>query len=223
MPALPAGNYEVRAEAAGFRQMLRPAEVETGSTTTVNIIMQVGATKDVVTVEAAAANINYESNTVEGVVTKQQIDSLPLNGRSYLNLAQLEPGVLVTPANPAQFNAQFSVSVLGGPASRTSITVDGGNVRNPKVEGGSGTNFSQEVVQEFQLSSVNFDLSTGITAFGAINVITRSGGNDFHGAGYFYFRDHHTSAYPGSGGIETRSPTIFSSHGGSPADGWADR
>jgi hypothetical protein len=194
-PALPAAQYEVRAEAAGFRVMVRPAQVETGSTITVNITMQVGATKDVVTVEAAAANINYESNTVQGVVTKKQIDSLPLNGRSYLNLAQLEPGVLVTPANPAQFNAQFSVSVLGGPASRTSITVDGGNVRNP-VEGGSGTNFSQEVVQEFQLSSTNFDLSTGITAFGAINVVTRSGSNDFHGAAYYYFRDHHTSAYP---------------------------
>src|ERR1039457_7472603 len=150
---------------------------------------------DLVTVEALAANINYDSNTIEGVVTRQQVDDLPLNGRSFLNLAQLEPGIQVTPANPAQFNAQFSVSVLGGPASRTAITVDGGNVRNP-VEGGSGTNFSQEVVQEFQLSSTNFDLSTGITAFGAVNVVTRSGGNDFHGAGYFYFRDNNTAAYP---------------------------
>lgn len=194
-PALPAGDYEVHAEAPGFRSLIRPATVDAGSTTTVNINMQVGATKDVVTVEAAAANISYESNTIEGIVTKQQIDNLPLNGRSFLNLAQLEPGVVVTPANPAQFNAQFSVSVLGGPASRTSITIDGGNVRNP-IEGGSGTNFSQEVVQEFELSSTNFDLSTGITAFGAINVVTRSGGNDFHGAGYFYFRDHNTAAYP---------------------------
>jgi Carboxypeptidase regulatory-like domain len=193
--SLAAGQYEVRAEAPGFRVLLRPTTVETGSTTTVNMAMLVGKNVDVVTVEAAAATMNYESNTVQGVVTTQQIDSLPLNGRSFLNLAQLEPGVLVTPANPAQFNAQFSVSVLGGPASRTSMTVDGGNVRNP-VEGGSGTNFSQEVVQEFQLSSTNFDLSTGITAFGAINVVTRSGSNSFHGAGYFYFRDHHTAAYP---------------------------
>jgi hypothetical protein len=193
--ALPAGNYEVRAEAAGFRQLIQPATVETGATTTVNLSMVVGPTKDIVTVEATAANINFDSNTIQGVVTQQQIDDLPLNGRSFLNLAQLEPGVLVTPANPAQFNAQFSVSVLGGLASRTAITVDGGNIRNP-VEGGSGTNFSQEVVQEFQLSSTNFDLSTGITAFGAVNVVTRSGGNDFHGAGYFYYRDHNTSAYP---------------------------
>ncbi len=193
--SLAAGDYEVSAEAAGFKRLVRTAIVETGGTTTVNLMLLVGAAQDVVTVEASAANINCDCSAIGGVVTRQQIDNLPLNGRSFLNLAQLEPGILVTPANPAQFNAQFNVSVMGGPASRTAITVDGGNVRNP-LEGGSGTNFSQEVVQEFQLSSANFDLSTGITAFGAVNIVTRSGGNDFHGAGYFYFRDDHTSAYP---------------------------
>ncbi len=193
--ALSAGNYEVRAELARFRQLVRPAVVEIGAVTTVDLAMQVGATQDVLIVEATAAKINYDSNTIQGVVTTRQIDDLPLNGRSYLNLAQLEPGVQVTPANPAQFNAQFNVSVLGALASHTAITVDGGNVRNPS-EGGSGTNFSQEVVQEFQLSSINFDLSTGITAFGAVNVVTKSGSNAFHGATYFYFRDHNIAAYP---------------------------
>ena len=194
-PALPAGNYEVRAEATGLRPLVRTAVVETGSIISVVLVMQVGSTTDVITVEAAATNINYESNTVQGVVTQQQIDSLPLNGRSFMNLAQLEPGVIVTPANPAQFNAQFSVSILGGPASHTAITMDGADIRNP-VEGGSGQNFSQEIVQEFQMSSTNFDLSTGLTAYGAVNVVTRSGSNDLHGAGYFYFRDHHLGAYP---------------------------
>jgi hypothetical protein len=84
---------------------------------------------------------------------------------------------------------------MGSPASHTAISIDGANIRNP-VEGGTGQNFSQEMVQEFQLSSTNFDLSTGITGVGAINIVSRSGGNDFHGAGFFYFRDHHISAYP---------------------------
>ena len=139
--------------------------------------------------------VDLESNKVQGLVGRQQIENLPLNGRSFLNLAALQPGVTVSIGNPAQFNAQFNVSVLGAPASRTAITVDGGNVRNP-VEGGTGQNFSQEVVQEFQISTANFDLSTGIAAFGAINVVTRSGTNDFHGAGYGYFRDHNMAAYP---------------------------
>src|SRR5215475_1768085 len=208
-PSLPAGEYEVKVVAKGFSALLRVATVFTGSTTTVNVSLQVGQTTEIVTVTGTtAAAINYESNTVQGVVTRQQIDNLPLNGRSFLNLAQLEPGVTVNPGNPAQFNAQFNVSVLGGPPSHTAITIDGGNVRNP-VEGGTGQNFSQEIVQEFQLSSTNFDLSTGITAFGAINVVTRGGSNDFHGAGYFYFRDHNMAAYPSLGRTSVTNDPFF--------------
>ncbi|MEP7273865.1 MAG: hypothetical protein ABI882_20360, partial [Acidobacteriota bacterium] len=90
----------------------------------------------------------------------------------------------------------FSVSILGGASDKTAITVDGGNVRN-SIEGNTGMNFSQEVVQEFQLSANNFDLSTGITSVGSVNIVTRTGGNEFHGSGYFFFRDHNMAAYPG--------------------------
>ena len=195
VPLLPAGEYDVLIEAAGFQPTVSQVEVATGVTTTVKLTLQVSTRTEAITVTGAAALIDLESNRVQGLVGRQQIESLPLNGRSFLNLAQLQPGVTVAPGNPAQFNAQFNVSVLGAPASHTAITVDGGNVRNP-VEGGTGQNFSQEVVQEFQISTANFDLSTGITGFGAINVVTRSGTNNFHGAGYGYFRNQAMSAYP---------------------------
>src|SRR5207247_8258450 len=87
--------------------------------------------------------------------------------------------------------------ILGGNAGRTAITVDGGNVRDAIESTGTQINFSQEVVQEFQVSSANFDLSTGITSVGAINMVTRSGANALHGSGYFFFRDQNKSAYPG--------------------------
>jgi hypothetical protein len=213
-PLLPPGNYEVRAEAPRFKTIDRTAELLTGATISVNLTMQVGAASEVVEVTGSAATIDPESNTVKGVVALAQIENLPLNGRSFLNLAVLEPGVTVGAGNPAQFNAQFNVSVLGGPASHTAITVDGANIRNP-VEGGTGQNFSQEVVQEFQISSTNFDLSTGITAFGAINIVTRGGSNDFHGAGYFYFRDHHMAAYPSLKRTSiTDDPFFARRHGG---------
>ena len=195
VPALPAGDYDVLIEAPGFQPTVSPATVATGSTTSVRITLEVSSRTEAVTVTGAAALIDLESNKVQGLVGRQQIDNLPLNGRSFLNLAALQPGVTVAIGNPAQFNAQFNVSVLGAPSSRTAITVDGGNVRNP-IEGGTGQNFSQEVVQEFQISTANFDLSTGIAAFGAINVVTRSGTNDFHGAGYTYFRNQDMAAYP---------------------------
>jgi len=89
----------------------------------------------------------------------------------------------------------FTVSILGGDSGRTAINVDGGTIRN-EIEGDTQMNLSQEVVQEFQVSSANFDLSTDITSVGSINVVTRQGGNDFHGSGYFFFRDHNMAAYP---------------------------
>ncbi len=196
-PALPSGEYEVRGERPGFRIVQRSATVEAGTTTTVNLPMQVGATKDVVKVEAATAQINYDSHSIQGVIQRASIEDLPLNGRSYMQLAKLEPGVTIASGSVAQFNNLFTVSVLGA-GNRTLFAIDGGNVSDNIDTGGgsSSMNFSQEMVQEFQLSSVNFDLSTGIAAGGAINVVTRSGSNDWHGSVYYYFRDHNLAAYP---------------------------
>jgi len=196
-PALPAGEYEVRCEHPGFRILQRSATVEAGSSTTVDLPMRVGTTKDVVTVEAATAQINYDSHSIQGVIQRASIEDLPLNGRSYMQLAKLEPGVTIASGSVAQFNTLFTVSVLGA-GNRTLFAIDGGNVSDNIDTGGgiSSMNFSQEMVQEFQLSSVNFDLATGIAAGGAINVVTRTGTNDWHGSAYYYFRDHNLAAYP---------------------------
>ncbi len=193
--SLPAGEYEVKAAATGFRTYLTEAVIATGSIVTLEIKLEVGQASEIVTVEAAAAVVNTESHSIDGVITRQKIQELPLNGRSFLQLAFLEPGVTASPGTTAQYNSLFSVSVLGGDSARTSITVDGGNVRN-QIEGNTGMNFSQEVIQEFQLSSTNFDLSTGITSVGAVNIVTRTGGNEYHGSGYFFFRDSNMAAYP---------------------------
>jgi Carboxypeptidase regulatory-like domain len=196
-PALPAGDYDVKAEVAGFRTLVRPANVQAGETTQVNMPMTLGQTQEVVTVEAATAQINYENHEIQGVVQHSQIEDLPSNGRQYAQLAALMPGVTVTPGSTAQFNTLFNVSILGA-GNRTVFTIDGGNVSDniDTAGGNSSMNFSQETVQEFQLSSVNFDLATPIASGGAINVVTRSGSNDWHGAGYFFFRDHNMAAYP---------------------------
>ncbi|HEX6896939.1 MAG TPA: carboxypeptidase regulatory-like domain-containing protein, partial [Bryobacteraceae bacterium] len=196
-PSLAAGDYEVRVEMAGFRTVVRDAQVLAGSSTTVNLTLAVGTTQEVVNVEAATAQINYETHTVAGVIQHQTIQELPLNGRSFLQLATLEPGVTTAPGTTSQFNSLFSVTVLG--ISKVRYTMDGGMI-NDEVDGSGNwvsMNFSQEVVQEFQMASVNFDLSSGIASSGGtINVVTRSGSNDFHGSGYFFYRDHNLAAYP---------------------------
>lgn len=204
---LPAGLYEVRVEMPGFRTLLRQATVETGAVTTVDMHLQVGATKDVVTVEAVSPLVEYDRHTIDGVVNREQVQNLPLNGRSFLQLAFLEPGVTVSAGSQGQYNRAFDVSILGGDSNTTRITVDGASIRD-SVTGGTQQNFSQETVEEFQVSSVNFDLSTGIGASGAVNVVTRTGGNTFHGSGFFFFRDHNMSAYP-SLAHDPRNPDPF--------------
>jgi hypothetical protein len=194
--SLDAGTYGIRVEAGGFSGRERAATVQVGTATRVDFLLHVGTQKDVVQVEEAAPQMNYESSAVSGVVTRTQIQDLPLNGRSFLNLASIEPGVGVSTGGTSQYNAQFSVSILGGSSGRTAYTVDGGNIRDDIENTGPSQNFSQEVIQEFQVNSVNFDLSTGITSVGSVNIVTRSGGNKLHGSGYFYFRDHNMAAYP---------------------------
>src|SRR5205807_8275874 len=134
--SLPAGDYEVRAEVKGFKTSVRPATVQAGESTQVNMPMSLGEAQQVVTVEAATAQINYESHNIQGVINRSAIQDLPLNGRSYLQLAQLEPGVTVASGTVAQFNVLFTVSVLGA-GNRTAVTIDGGNVSdNIDVGGG---------------------------------------------------------------------------------------
>ena len=205
--ALPAGEYEVKAVVDGFRTILQEVTVATGTVSRVVLNMEVGQKTEIVTVEGTgSAQVNTESHSIDGVITRQKIQELPLNGRSFLQLAFLEPGVTASPGTTSQYNSLFSVSILGGASNKTAITVDGGNVRN-SIEGETGMNFSQEVIQEFQLSSSNFDLSTGITSVGAVNIVSRSGGNEFHGSGYYFFRDHNMSAYPGLKRVCQETPT----------------
>src|SRR5262245_52923665 len=195
-PALLPGEYKVSAEVQGFRRIDQRATVEAGATTTMDFALLVGETNDSVTVDGASPQMRYDSHTVGGLVTHPQIQGLPLNGRSILELAKLEPGV--QPPARASSNRYF-VPALGQPVGNsgrgTRVTVDGGSIM-AVGNGGSAMGLSQEVVQEFQIATVNFDLTTGLTNGAAINVATRSGGNELHGAGFYFFRDHTLAAYP---------------------------
>jgi hypothetical protein len=196
LPSLLAGEYEISVEAPGFDRAARSVIVQAGATTTVNLDLRAGELKESITVEAISPLLHYDSASVGGVTTRGQIQDLPLNGRSFLELAKLEPGV--QPPSRAS-NNRMLLPVLGAPGGNngrgTRVTVDGGSIM-AVGNGGSAMGFSQEVVQEFQTSTVNFDLTTGITDSGAVNVVTRSGANDLHGTGLYFFRDHNFAAYP---------------------------
>ncbi|MEW6126281.1 MAG: TonB-dependent receptor [Acidobacteriota bacterium] len=195
IPALQPGEYEVTIEAQGFSRTSFNAVVEVGSSFAGDVTLTAGGGTEVVDIAAGQASVEKENHQIAGVINQKKIDALPLNGRNFLQLALLEPGVSVSANNPGAQNNLFNVSIGGGPASATRLTVDGGSIVDP-VCGGAAQNFSTETVQEFQISTYNFDLSTGVTSVGAINIVSRQGGNDMHGSAFLYFRDHNLSAIP---------------------------
>ncbi|HSO75957.1 MAG TPA: carboxypeptidase regulatory-like domain-containing protein, partial [Blastocatellia bacterium] len=191
---LPA-DYEIKVEAAGFATSLIAATVQVGSTTSGDAQMRAGGAGEVVDVVAEASIIDKQNFKIDGVISRQKIDALPLNGRNFLQLAVLEPGVAVNTGNVGNANVLFSVSIGGGSSALTRLTVDGGSILDP-VTGTAAQNFSTETIQEFQISTFNFDLSTGVTSVGAINIVSRTGTNEFHGNAFLYFRDNAISALP---------------------------
>src|SRR5262249_46416145 len=198
-PALPPGVYQMAAEAAGFTLVERTATVEAGTTTTVNLTLQVGGVSEKLMVNDAAPLIHYEHHQVGGLVNRAQIENLPLNGRNFLDLAKLEPGVTgpVRASNTRLLVPVLGAGVISSPRiGYTRVTVDGGDIISIGTIG-TAMNVSQEVVEEFQISTVNFDLSTSVTSDGSIDIVTRSGGNDYHGSGFYFYRDHNLAAYPG--------------------------
>src|SRR5580692_1230840 len=107
-PALLPGEYEVRLERPGFRTVVSEVQVVAGGTATRNLAIVPGAPNETVVVETSAAQVEYDTHSLGGVIERGTIQDLPLNGRSALQLATLEPGVAVVPGSVSQFNAMFN-------------------------------------------------------------------------------------------------------------------
>lgn len=189
--ALTPGDYTVRVEAPGFSTAQLDLTVQVNNTSNGDVVLHVGATTTVVTVEATGAQVNTEQSTVQGVITTQQIEQLPINGHNFLQLAQLEPGVQIQ--DGAVFDPTkngFSSISFGGRYGRTArIEVDGGDISDENV-GTTTMNIPATAIQEFQIEQSSLDLSSGMTSSGAVNISTRSGSNTYHGEGFYDGRSH---------------------------------
>src|SRR6476620_946927 len=193
------GNYEIKATAPNFKQsLIESVPVQVGQIASADVSLEVGGASEVVNVTPTAeAQIERSDNTVSGAGNTRQIENLPLNGRNFLDLAQLQPGAeRVDGGSFDPTKANFTGVSIGGQAGRsTQITVDGGSVVD-NVVGTTVQNFSQQIVQEFQISLSNYSLSTGASGSGSVNVVSRSGSNQYHGNGYIYWRDSSFAAFP---------------------------
>jgi hypothetical protein len=190
-------DYEIEVLSPGFSSELYDVPLRVGDHPTVNFRLEVSRLNESVDVRVEISGINTTDSRIDGSVSRLQIENLPLNGLNFLELARLEPGVqMASVANPGGFGNNYQrVSIAGARYLETRVSVDGATVRD-WINGGTSQNFSKETVQEFQISTFGFDVSTGTTGAGAINVMTRQGGNNVHGSMFFYYRDSDLDAYP---------------------------
>lgn len=189
------GTYAVRFEAPNFKTTQVSTVVQVGQVSTVNTQLEVGSASAVVEVTAGTAQVNTSQAAVQDVLTATDIDQLPVNGRNFLDLATLEPGVQIQDGStfdPTK-NGYSSLS-FGGRFGRTArIEVDGVDISDETV-GTTTQNIPQSAIDEFQVASSTLDLSTELTSSGTVNVVTKSGKNEMHGQAYYYGRSNQTSA-----------------------------
>lgn len=193
--ALTPGNYQVRVEGQGFKTTELGVTVQVNTTASGNIKFEVGQSTQVVEVQASEVGVNTEQATVQGVLTSEQIENLPINGRNFLDLAQLEPGVQIQDGgtfDPTK-NGFSSVSFSGRFGRTARIEVDGVDISDETV-GTTTQNIPLGAIQESSLQQSSLDLSTELTSSGAVSINTKPGTNSLHGEGFYYFRDQSLNA-----------------------------
>jgi hypothetical protein len=185
------GGYKVQISVKGFRSLEQSVNVQVGNTATANVAMQVGQESQVIEVQGSTLQVNTEQAEVQGVLTASQIENLPVNGRNFLDLAQLEPGVQIQDGqNFDPTKAGYSSISFGGRFGRTArINVDGVDISDETV-GTTTEDIPASAIGEFQLGQSSLDLSNDLTSSGAVNVTTKSGTNTIHGEAFGLFRDH---------------------------------
>lgn len=192
---IPIGEFEVSAEAAGFKKAIqRNVVVQVNAKPTVDLVLEVGAVSESITVTADSAQVETSSGEVGRVVTGQQATQLQLNGRNFTQLLALIPGVSTTNRSAMDlfggYGSNMSAqSANGGRTDTFSWNIDG--VDN-KDNGGGGNNFvnlNPDAIAEFKVLTTNYSAEYGQNSGAIINLAMKSGTREFHGALYEFIRN----------------------------------
>src|SRR5258708_4886711 len=197
VPNLPPGSYMLRAEAPGFKRFESAHnKLDPNSTLPVDASLTVGAATETVEVAASATPLQTESAVVQKLVTRSQIDALELNGRNPIYMASLQPGIR-SGSTLGDFN--FSVTkggyyINGARTEDSLITFDGAPATRTRANDSSIGVADVDSTQEMQILTADYSAEYGRAAGGQIRIITKSGGKEFHGSIYEYFRNSELNA-----------------------------
>ncbi|MEW6737202.1 MAG: carboxypeptidase regulatory-like domain-containing protein, partial [Acidobacteriota bacterium] len=190
---LPPGLYEVTVEAPDFTTASSNIAVRVGEIANIRGVLKPKGSDEVV--EVKAGGVDLTTSQVASFISSDIIVNLPLNGRNFLDLAFLLPGNALAPNFDPIKNNTVDVSSVGQSGRGGNVAVDGADNNNDGV-GGVLQNFPQDAVREFQIITNLSPADIGRTGSSAVNIITKSGTNEFHGSGGFFFRNDDLSALP---------------------------
>ncbi len=205
-PNLTAGNYDLSFTAPGFKTDIKKGIALTvGAATTLDLTMQVGTTIETVQVQTDAPAVQLTTSDIGAVVNATTVRELPLNGRSWTDLAELQPGVNRIQTQPdfsagtdrgnRGFGQQLTIS--GARPQQNNYRLDGVSL-NDYANGAPGSvlggSLGVDAIQEFSVLTSNYSAEYGKTSGGVVNAITRSGTNQFHGSAYEFLRNSHLDA-----------------------------
>ncbi|MDR3714369.1 MAG: carboxypeptidase regulatory-like domain-containing protein [Puia sp.] len=192
---LPAGPYKISIIATGFKRFVSTLVVAAGDRARVDARMTLGEASESVEVTAQAPALQTDSSALSSVVTEMSVQDLPLNGRNFINLVQLTaganeglPGGLTSGTRPDDRRQSSSVSVNGQADVFNNQLIDGMD-NNERAIGTIGVRPSIDAISEVQVQTNEYTADVGRTAGGVINIITKSGTNDYHGSMYEFFRN----------------------------------
>ncbi|HVF57510.1 MAG TPA: TonB-dependent receptor [Pyrinomonadaceae bacterium] len=196
---LPVGNYKLVVECTGFEAHTVRLTLSVGQALDVPVKLSVGSLAESVEVTGDVPLVEIARTQVSETVVPREIDTLPLNGRNYLDLALMVPGVSRTNTGSNQRFAETSavagtgISISGQRNLNNSFVVDGLSA-NDDAAGLTGTSYSQEVVREFQVITSGGISEFGRASAGVVNILTQSGTNDWRGRVYGFFRNRRFDA-----------------------------
>ncbi len=194
--SIPSGTYTLSIEVAGFKKFeTKNNKLNAASPATIDAIMQVGTVSDTVTVEAQVSSIQTETAALGKLVEGKQVSDLQLNGRNPIFLSLLKPGV--RGGSLANFDFGLTTGGLSINGSRTQdnlITFDGAVAVRTRSNGTSIGTVDLDSVQEVQILTSNYSAEYGRSAGGQVRIVTKTGGQQFHGSAFEYLRNSATNA-----------------------------
>ncbi len=187
IPQLPPGDYSLSVEQAGFKKTVQRFALETGQGARVDLTLQTGAVTEQVEITAVTPVVSAEDASLGGVVDQKKIVELPLNGRDYLQLAQLQPNVFA-PAQNSSLGFRGGFNVAGNSEVANNYLLDGVD-NNDETTNQPSHRPILDSVREFKVLTGTYGAEYGRQAGGQIIVTTKSGTNDFHGSAFEFHRN----------------------------------